>query len=207
MIKKTINRIKEVNKQITITSAIVSLSAKISCADGGDLFLKHKVFSEIFKSTRKEKKNIDKIFKLASQELKGYDSYAKILYKKFKKFPEVLEELLMAFLKISKANGTVADSSLEVLKIVAKTFKISEKDFVRICNINNVYDMSNPYIILGVSVDISKEDLKSHYKKLAMKYHPDHLISCGMPAEMIGLLENKMAEVNKAYNNIKEENK
>ncbi len=114
-----------------------------------------------------------------------------------------MEEILVALLKISKANGVLRDESLETLKQIAKIFKISEKDFVRICNINNVYDLKNPYVILGVSADISKEDLKIHYKKLAMKYHPDHLISCGMPAEMIGLLENKMAEINKAYNNIK----
>lgn len=31
----------------------------------------------------------------------------------------------------------------------------------------------NPYDILGVSPDISHEDLKRHYKSLAQKYHPD----------------------------------
>lgn len=207
MIKRIIKKITEINKQITITSAIVSLSAKVASVDKGDLFLKHKVFEDVFQAPKKEQKNIEKIFNLASQELKGYESYAKILYKKFKKYPEVLEELLMAFLKISKANGVVSDSSLSVLRTVAKVFKVSEKDFIRICNINHVYDMSNPYVVLGVSAEISKEDLKSEYKKLVKKYHPDHLMACGMPAEMIGLLENKMAEVNKAYKQIKEETK
>jgi DnaJ like chaperone protein len=205
MIKKTIKKITEINKQITITSAIVSLSAKVACADGGDMFLKKKVFFDIFKAHKKEKKNIEKIFDLASQETAGFATYAKTLQKKFKKSPEVLEEVLVAMLKIAKANGVLKDESLEMLKQIAKLFKISEKDFIRVCNINNVYDFSNPYVILGVPADISKEDLKEHYKKLAKKYHPDHLISCGMPQEMMGLLENKMAEINKAYNNIKKE--
>lgn len=202
MIKKFFDKIKNINEQMSITSAIVSLSAKVASVDAGDLFLKKKVFFEIFKTSKKDKKNIERIFDLASQNTKGYNVYAKILYKKFKKTPEAREELLIAFLKIAKANGVLKEESLEMLKFITKIFKVSEKDFIRICNINNVYDFENPYVVLGVSPDISKDELKEVYKKLVKKYHPDHLMNCGIPAEMIELLENKMMQINKAYDSI-----
>ncbi|EJW02242.1 hypothetical protein EDEG_03326 [Edhazardia aedis USNM 41457] len=34
-------------------------------------------------------------------------------------------------------------------------------------------DVDDPYKVLGVANDISKEDLKQHFKRLQFKYHPD----------------------------------
>ncbi|MCT4575123.1 MAG: DnaJ domain-containing protein [Alphaproteobacteria bacterium] len=207
MIKKIIGKIKEINQQINTTSAIVSLSAKVARAGDDDLFLKKKVFFDIFKSKKEEIGNVERIFDLSSKEIKGFDLHAKVLYKKFKKYPEVLEELLSAFIQIAKANGKLSDEALEEIRSVAKIFQIDNSSFLRICNINNVYDLSNPYFILGVNEGVSKEELKLRYHYLVKKYHPDHLIACGMPAEMISLLEKKMAEINKAYELIKEKKK
>jgi curved DNA-binding protein CbpA len=32
----------------------------------------------------------------------------------------------------------------------------------------------NPYVVLGVTPDSSREEIQRAYYKLAMKYHPDH---------------------------------
>lgn len=51
--------------------------------------------------------------------------------------------------------------------------------------------MKNPYEVLGVSSDISTDDLKKVYKKLCRQYHPDN---CGS--------SDKFTEISKAYNMI-----
>ncbi len=56
--------------------------------------------------------------------------------------------------------------------------------------------MTDPYKVLGVSRDASKEEITKAYKKLAKKYHPD-LNPNNKEAE------EKMREINKAYDMIR----
>lgn len=56
--------------------------------------------------------------------------------------------------------------------------------------------MNDPYSILGVSRDASEEEIKSAYRRLAKKYHPD--LNPGDPEAA-----RKMNEINAAYQQIK----
>ncbi len=57
--------------------------------------------------------------------------------------------------------------------------------------------MKNPYEILGVSPNASDDEIKSAYRKLAKKYHPDANPGSEYAAE-------KMREINAAYEKIQE---
>ena len=56
--------------------------------------------------------------------------------------------------------------------------------------------MNDPYSVLGVSKDASEEEIKSAYRRLAKKYHPD--LNPGDPEAA-----SKMNEINAAYQQIK----
>ncbi|WP_050608285.1 J domain-containing protein [Clostridium niameyense] len=58
--------------------------------------------------------------------------------------------------------------------------------------------MKNPYEVLGVSQNASKEELKQAYRNLAKKYHPDQYGDNPLRE----LAEQKMCEINEAYDTL-----
>ena len=64
--------------------------------------------------------------------------------------------------------------------------------------------LSDAYQALGVTGDVSNEDLKRAYRKLMSENHPDKLMSKGVPDEMIKLATERSQEISTAYHVIRE---
>lgn len=58
--------------------------------------------------------------------------------------------------------------------------------------------MGDPYKILGVSRNASEEEVKTAYRELAKKYHPDNYVD----SPLADLANEKMQEINEAYDAI-----
>ncbi len=58
--------------------------------------------------------------------------------------------------------------------------------------------MKDPYEVLGVARNASKDEIKQAYRELARKYHPDNYVN----NPLSDLAEEKMKEINEAYDAI-----
>ncbi len=61
--------------------------------------------------------------------------------------------------------------------------------------------MRDPYEVLGISRNASDDEVKTAYRDLARKYHPDNVANSDNPAAS-ELFEEKMKEINEAYDTI-----
>ena len=60
------------------------------------------------------------------------------------------------------------------------------------------------YKTLGVEKGASADEIKKAYRKLVSQYHPDKLVSHGLPDEMADIAKSRIREINTAYDRIKQ---
>ena len=65
----------------------------------------------------------------------------------------------------------------------------------------NVFHTKDPYEVLGVSKNASQDQIKSAYKSLVAKYHPDKVSHLG--EEFKDLAEERFKEIQEAYQKLK----
>jgi len=63
--------------------------------------------------------------------------------------------------------------------------------------------MKNPYEVLGISPDATDEEVKTAYRNMARKYHPDNYTD----NPLSDLAQEKMQEINEAYDAIARQRK
>ena len=185
--------------QAGLVAALVALGAKMAKADGQVRHEDIAAFRRVFQASPENEDTIARFFDLAQQTTLGYERYARIISKRFRAQPAALEDVMDGLFHIALADGVVTDAELGFLSRVGQIFGFSEREFkrIKIAHIGRASD--DPYLILGVDEDISDIDLKRAYRRMAAANHPDKMIARGLPPELVGMANHKMAMVNRAY--------
>ena len=190
-----------------LVAALVALGAKMAKADGQVRDEDIVAFRQVFRTDPQTEATIGRFFNLARQTTLGYKRYARIVTKAFRAQPGILEDVLDGLFHIALADGIVTEDEAEFLETVAEVFGFSDREYRRIRNAHLGQDADDPYLILGVDPDISDKNLKTAYRRQAAANHPDRLMARGLPKEMVGIANHKMAIINRAYAQILEERK
>jgi DnaJ like chaperone protein len=196
---------RESDPGVTFTIAVVALAGKMARADGVVSEQEFEIFRQAFGVPPEEDSNIRRIFNLARQDIAGFEYYAGQIARLFVGNPAMLEDVLDGLFEIAKADGVLHPEEAKFLERVADIFGFAPNEFRRIRASHFAPELTDPYVILGLSYSADDNELRQTYRRLVRENHPDSLMARGVPQEFIKLATDKLAAINTAYEKIRAE--
>ena len=189
-------------RSVGFAIAVIALGAKMAKADGRVTRNEVTAFREVFTIPAGEEKNAARVFDLARQDVAGYDVYARRIAAMFGQGHETLGYLMEGLFHIALADGDYHPKEDDFLARVAGIFGLGEREF-RSLRARFVQDAApDPYDVLGVSPDASREAVRAAWRKAVRECHPDALTARGVPEEAVKLAEKRLIDVNRAWEEI-----
>jgi DnaJ like chaperone protein len=193
---------READPGIAFTIAVIALAGKMAKADGIVSDAELEAFERVFRVPEAEQGHVRRIFNLARQDVAGYEAYAGQIARLFMGNPGVLEDVLDGLFEIAKADGVLHPAESQFLERVADIFGFAPNEFRRIRASHFAPELTDPYVILGVSYVAGDDEIRRTYLRLVRENHPDSLIARGVPEEFVKLANDKLAAINGAYERI-----
>ena len=194
---------KPPERSIAFTIAVIALGAKMAKADGQVTRDEVTAFREVFHIAAQDEAGAARVFNLARQDVAGFEDYAGRIAGQFVGHPDMLRDLLEGLFHIAMADGQYHPNEDAFLERVAQIFNISEREFARIRARFNPSSPRDPYMVLGVTPDMSIEQIRATWRSLARDNHPDMLMARGLPEEALQLAHKRMAAINRAWDEIR----
>jgi len=194
--------------QMTFFVATFSMLAKITGADG------HVSREEIdsIENFMRQDLNLSpgsrqaavNIFHAAGDSPQTFQDFAAQFHNAFQYQPRLLEMMVDVLLRVSVSDGNLSELEERLIISAVNIFGFSDEIYRKLRS-KYVAEFERYYAVLGCSRSDSVEQIKKQYRKLVFEYHPDKIMSKGLPDEFMKLAHDKFREIQEAYEYIKQE--
>ena len=194
--------------QAAFFTALFACFAKIAKADGKvtreevdkvDHFIK-----ERFKFPPDQRAFAIQVFNHAKDDNNSFRDYASQLSSLLSNnqsalvmFYELLFELSMADGHLDPAEEEILSQAIPIFGLDPDLFNLNKRKFGA--------DISDAYAVLGVTKDMSYKEIKTAYQRKRKEFHPDTLLSKGLPEELLEKAKDKFIEIQSAFEEIEKQ--
>jgi DnaJ like chaperone protein len=190
---------------VDFSIALIALSAKLAKADGHVSRSEVSMFRQIMEVPPEEEARVGRIYNLCRQETAGFEAYAARVHRLIRDHPDeevIRENLLDGLFHVAMADGEYHPNEDRFLRVTADRLGLDEAGFERI-RARHVPDAWDPYRVLGVSPGADISEIRAARNALIKAHHPDRLAAAGLPDEMRRIAEERIRQVNRAYEGLR----
>ena len=194
--------------QVAFFTALFACLAKIAKADGRvseeEVSKIESFISNKFNFAEDERNFAINIFQKAKSDSVSFDAYAKQLYQLLGSSPNSLLVFYELLFELAMADGVMHENEERLLRKIPNIFGLDKNVYEDLYN-KYVGKISNAYEILGVTKDMTIDEIKKVYRVKRKEFHPDALISKGLPEELIEKAKEKFIEIQAAFEILEKE--
>jgi len=144
------------------------------------------------------------IFYEAGRNPMRFQDFALQFYQHFQYRPELLEFMVDILLRLAVSDGDLSPGEETLIRSAVDVFRMPDSRYQALKG-KYVQVTQKHYAVLGALPTDTDDQVKARYRKLAMEYHPDRILSKGLPEEFTHFAEQKFREIQEAYEAIKKE--
>lgn len=193
-------------RQAVFFTAMFAMLGKIAKADG-------KVCENeinIVRSFMRDKLRLDAatqqfamgVFNEAKDNRTPFEDYARQFGQLFQREQQLRMMFFEMLFSLALADGVLHPAEEKILRAAPSLLGL-HGDIYDTVKRQFVNDVSHYYAILELEDGADMSAVKKAYRKLVSEYHPDKIISKGLPEDFIKFAEEKFREINEAYEAIK----
>ena len=193
--------------QATYFVSLFSILGKIAKIDGVVTRNEIAVVQKFIKGLQipeTQKRFAKQIFNEAKESGYSLEDFALQLYQATRNHPSILLSFVDLLFRVVAADGTFHPAEESALKSIARIFRISDEQYN---NLKSAYFnvLDKYYGVLNCNPESSNEEIKYNYKKLVKDFHPDTIVSKGLPEEFTDFAAKRFRGIQEAYETIRKE--
>lgn len=142
------------------------------------------------------------VFNRAKDDAYPYSQYASEFARHFQHDQNMRMVLFEILFEVAAADGSVHSAEAHLLEETVRYLQIPRHLFDELQA--RLAPSADPaYAVLGLTPDATDAEVKKAYRAKVMEFHPDKIVSKGLPEEFLKFAEEKFKEVTEAYEKIK----
>ena len=199
----------EERSQFTFFVATFSMLAKVAKADGkvtdAEMASIASFMANDLNLNTQSRTVANQIFQQALNSTQPFSFFAEKFYREFHDNPDLFEMMIDIMMRVSAVDGGVHKSQERYILQAAEIFKISHTTYKSLRSRHFQSETSDYYSLLGCSPNDSNEAVRKQYRKMVRDFHPDTIVSKGLPSDFIEFANNRFREIQEAWEAIRTE--
>ncbi|TYO98897.1 DnaJ like chaperone protein [Geothermobacter ehrlichii] len=203
----------QARQQMLFFTAAFSMVGKLAKADGrvceDEIAAIRRVANEVMGLDDATRRFAIEVMNQSKHSPQSFGDYARQFGELFWQQPEMCRFMMQFLFEVAMADGRLHPEEERMLLEAKAAFRLSDAVYQSLYQRHvghqavSELGLAAHYEVLGVSPDISDSELKKIYRQKVAEYHPDRIAGKGLPSEFIKFANDRLAEINTAYEAIR----